>query len=540
MGYREQHSRPATPSSATSWGAPECWPPSPIEHTRPQTPDYAQRVYDEDHPASFNHVRPWAHVWPFSEIRKEQQRALLESKYGSFRFVWPLIGKDLQRIMDPTSKGAYNEDYPPSFNHANAWPHVWPLSEAREEQQRALLGSKHGSFRFVWPFMGKDLQPIIDPTSKGAHDEDRSALFNHARPWVHVWPFSEIRKEQQRALLESKYGSFQFVWPLMGKDLQRIMDPTSKGAHNEDHPPSLSYANAWPHVWPLSEVREEQQRALLGSKHGSFRFVWPFMDPTSKGTHDEDSSALFNHTRPWVHVWPFTEIRKEQQRALLESKHGSFRFVWPFVGKDLQQIIDPTSRSTHNGDHPALFNHANAWPHVWPLSENRKEQARALLESRDGSFRFAWPFMGDGTQRLAIDSTSSRPPNTGMSATAMALKKNNKLDPLAFVWPFFQTARSHPSPRSVVVPRTYPFLQICKFSCLSLFPIPPICPSKFPVLMMGLCDIDVPADRPVYPHVNEVYASKSGDELEVPKCQSVRLHNARTHDCECYLFFRSC
>ena len=504
MGFREQHSRPATPSTATSWGAPECWPPSPIERTRPHTPDYAQRVHDEDHPASFNHARPWAHVWPFPEIRKEQQRALLESKQGSFRFVWPFMGKLLQPTMGPTSKGAHDENHPALFNYANAWPHVWPLSEIRKEQEPALLESKHGSFRFVWPFLGKDLRPIMDPTSKGAHDEDHSTSYNHATPWVHVWPFSEIRKEQERALLESKHGSFrfvwpfseirkeqeralleskhgsfQFVWPFMGKDLQLTMGTTSKGAHDENHPALFKHANAWPHVWPLSETRKQQGRALLESRHGSFRFVWPFlvMDPTSKGAHDEDYSALYSHAKPWVHVWPFSEIRKEQERALLESKHGSFQFVWPFMGKESQPTIGATSRGAHDENRPALSDHANAWPHVWPLSETRKEQARALLESRYGGFRFVWPFMGDGAQRLAIDWTSSRSPNTGMSATAMELETNNKLDPLAFVWPFFQTARPHPSPRSVVVPSTYPFLQICKFSFLFLFPIPPLRPS---------------------------------------------------------------
>ena len=113
----------------------------PVERTRPHTHDYAQRAHDEDYPASFNHARPWAYVWPFSEIHKEQQRVLLESE--------------------------------------------------------------HGSFRFVWPFMVIELETT--------HDEDHSASFNHAKPWLHVWPFSEIRKEQQRALLEGKYGSFQFV-----------------------------------------------------------------------------------------------------------------------------------------------------------------------------------------------------------------------------------------------------------------------------------------------------------------------------------------
>lgn len=133
----------------------------------------------------------------------------------------------------------------------------------------------------------------------------------------------------------------------------------------------------------------------------------------------------------------------------------------------------------------------------------------------------------------------------------MELETNKKPGPLAFVWPFFQTTRSHPSPQSVIVPTTYPFLEICKFSSLSLFRIPPsahLRNLKSLVLMVGLCDIDVPTDRPVYPHINEVYASKSGDELEVPKCRSVRLHHARTYDCEyeraeiplcpCFLLYR--
>jgi len=346
MGFREQHSRPATPSTATSWGAPEHWPPSPNEHTRPQTPDYAQRVHDEDYPALFNHARSWAHVWPFSEIRKEQQRALLESE--------------------------------------------------------------HGSFRFVWPFMLKDPQPAIESMSRGVHDKDHPTPLNHAKAWPHVWPFSEIRREQQGALLESKHGSFRFVWPFLGEDSQ----PTSWGAHNDGHPASFNYAKAWPHVWP------------------------------------------------------FSEIRREQQGGLLESEYGSFRFVWPFTGKDSQ----PTNWGAHNDDHPASFNHATAWPHVWPFSEISKEQERTLLESKYGSFRFVWPFMG--RPQLAIDWNSRGLPNLGRSTMAI-----NKPDPLAFVWPFFQTARSHPSPQSVVVPSNYPFLQICKFSFSSLFPVTPLRPS---------------------------------------------------------------
>ena len=278
IGFREQHSRPVTPSTSTSWGAPEHWPPTPFEYTRPHTPDCAQRAHDEDHPILFNHAKPWAHVWPFSEIRKEQQRTLLESTNGSFRFVWPFIAK---------------------------------------RPQHGLLESEHGSFRFVWPFIGKDPQPVVESTSRISQNMggsamtmelDTAALHDHAKPWAHVWPFSEIRKEQQRALLESE--------------------------------------------------------------NGRFRFVWPFMD-------------------------------RSPQRALLESEHGSFQFVWPFMGKAPQPAIDSTAKGSR--------------------------------------------IVGRTTMTMVTE-----------------LETNNKSDPFEFVWPFFQTARFRPSPQSVVIPSTYPFLQICK------------------------------------------------------------------------------
>ena len=135
IASREQHSRPATPSTATSWGAPEHWPPSPTEHTRPHTPDYAQRVHDEDHPALFNHAKPWAHVWPFPDIHKEQQRALLESKHESFRFVWPFIGNGPRAAVDSMSRGSPNVG-------GSTMAMVLELKTSKQADP----------FAFVWPF----------------------------------------------------------------------------------------------------------------------------------------------------------------------------------------------------------------------------------------------------------------------------------------------------------------------------------------------------------------------------------------------------
>jgi len=186
--FREQHSRPVTPATATSWGAPEYWPPTPVERSRPHTPDYAQRAHNEDYPASFNHARPWAYVWPFSEMYKEQQRVLLESEHGGFRFVWPFMVMELETTHDG--------DHPASFNHANPWAHVWPFSKIRQEQRRALLEGNHGGFRFVWPFMSQGPQPAIESTS-GVH-----GTWEGAR-WQWNWKRPTTKTTQARSTTQS-------------------------------------------------------------------------------------------------------------------------------------------------------------------------------------------------------------------------------------------------------------------------------------------------------------------------------------------------
>ena len=187
------------------------------------------------------------------------------------------------------------------------------LAVLRDPQGTAArsVGKRTWELPIRWPFMVMELETT--------HDEDHPASFNHTNSWMHVWPFSEIRQEQQRALLEGKHGSFRFVWPFMSQGLQRAIESTSRGSLNM------------------------RGRTIA-------------MAMELETTHDEDHPASFNHTKPWAHVWPFSEIRKEQQRSLLETKHRSFRFVWPFTAMMLE--------TTHDVDHPAASNHAKPWVHV--------------------------------------------------------------------------------------------------------------------------------------------------------------------------------
>jgi hypothetical protein len=69
LGDRGDFSRPVTPSTATTWGAPISYPPTPNMPSHVHTPDAGQRAFDPYDPAPIRYVTfkgtPWRHVWPY-------------------------------------------------------------------------------------------------------------------------------------------------------------------------------------------------------------------------------------------------------------------------------------------------------------------------------------------------------------------------------------------------------------------------------------------------------------------------------------------
>jgi hypothetical protein len=252
------------------------------------------------------------------------------------------------------------------------------------------------------------------------------------------------------------------------------------------------------------------------------------MTATSWGAPEHWPASPFESFRPHTPDMGFREQHSRPVTPSTATSWGAPEYWPPSPIEHTRPHTPDCAQRAHDEDHPTSFNQAKPWAHVWPFLDIHTEQQRALLESKHGSF-----------QQPAIDSMSRESPNVGGSAMAMEFETNNEADLFAFVWPFFRTTRPRPRPQSVVVPTTYPFLQICK-SSFSFSPPRTLAPPTYVmatsrVLMTGPRDItnlDVPTDRPVYPYVTEVYASKSVGELEVPKCQSVRLHSMRPYDCE--------
>ena len=64
LAQRVIESAPLTPITATSWGAPTSYPPSPAVLTVPTTPDIGHRVFD---------VMQWRHSWPHYDFPPESQ-----------------------------------------------------------------------------------------------------------------------------------------------------------------------------------------------------------------------------------------------------------------------------------------------------------------------------------------------------------------------------------------------------------------------------------------------------------------------------------
>jgi len=96
---------PLTPSTVTSWGPSEIWPPSPEEEFRVPTPDISARCIEDD-------IEP----------------------YQPSQFVWPFLS-DMEDISDaPTSSQNKVEDYeeqtietPTSAREQPAFTTVWAL-----------------------------------------------------------------------------------------------------------------------------------------------------------------------------------------------------------------------------------------------------------------------------------------------------------------------------------------------------------------------------------------------------------------------------
>ncbi|KAI0638192.1 hypothetical protein C8Q77DRAFT_416014 [Trametes polyzona] len=142
-------SRPVTPSTATSWGAPLSFPPSPVMPYRAPSPDLGERGMSSV-PSSPVFRRVAAAAAVASEPAAEP-----------FGLVYPY----------------YNAA------RASSWQHVWPYTESQEAQEQVAE-----------PREAVRMQGFVFPPPAASHSQ--------AAPWKQVWPYAASSAESEVHALE--------------------------------------------------------------------------------------------------------------------------------------------------------------------------------------------------------------------------------------------------------------------------------------------------------------------------------------------------
>ncbi|GJE84845.1 hypothetical protein PsYK624_009210 [Phanerochaete sordida] len=165
LGQRAMSTVPLTPSTATSWGPPLSWPSTPATPYHVHTPDVAQRTFDDAaaprrYPRpppleSEGEEQPWRNVWPYSSVATPGVEG--ESAGASpYRFTFP---------RRPAS--------PPAEVEAAVTREVQVEAEAS--------GSAHPS-SLVWPYYtAAPVEPSTEPVAQPAEAP--------SQPLSLVWPY---------------------------------------------------------------------------------------------------------------------------------------------------------------------------------------------------------------------------------------------------------------------------------------------------------------------------------------------------------------
>ena len=200
---------PATPSTATSWGAPLSWPTTPASVDRVASPDMAARAF-----ISVPNTPTTATSWGAPSV-------------------WPTTPASVYRLDTPDIGRRAFGSTPPTPSTATSWgaPEFWPPSPVEEFRPTTpdIASRVHGdelrAYRFVWPFLNT----------------------NEPRPYQLVWPFLEVNPAipTSGAVAPSSQSeispSTSLVWPyftarpLSLKDLHlSAVYPTSSSQSESD------------------------------------------------------------------------------------------------------------------------------------------------------------------------------------------------------------------------------------------------------------------------------------------------------------------
>jgi hypothetical protein len=181
IAHRFYEDRPETPLTATTWGAPLSYPPSPMLMLRVASPDIAQRFY-ENVPGSPMTATSWGA--PLSYPPSPMCLSPVPSLDLGERSIFDDVQRQFNhRLMSPSQADSSSLSL-----SIQPWSHVWPYTEHSQAKSKA---------------------------ASSADSREAAAPLNaeiSTRPWSHVWPYNSSHSVSQGEVTSSMTSSMSHRW----------------------------------------------------------------------------------------------------------------------------------------------------------------------------------------------------------------------------------------------------------------------------------------------------------------------------------------
>ncbi|CCM01581.1 uncharacterized protein FIBRA_03641 [Fibroporia radiculosa] len=315
IAQRAMSDVPPTPSTATSWGAPLSYPPSPLAASvyTPSIGIAERRVFSR--PVTPSTATSWG---PPS---------------------YPVSPVDIQfRVPSPDVAARGLHSAPPTPSTATSWgPPSYAPSPVHSEFR---VPSPDLGARSILSVPSSPLPVRLRPYT-GSLTVDLTSRLDSTQSWCHVWPYQTQEVTSPASRLAFPYynargGSpWPHVWPYQIQDATLPMSRLTFPYQNETAVPELpSSVPVWKQVWPYVKSSTNLPEAADGSKYPYFNLypaVYPSFSlypPLSRvvGGVGEMPRAVLRVTYPVLTIYPavyphfdiypaFPDERIEQKRT---------------------------------------------------------------------------------------------------------------------------------------------------------------------------------------------------------------------------------
>ncbi|KAI0832426.1 hypothetical protein BC628DRAFT_1346585 [Trametes gibbosa] len=271
IAARHMPSRPATPSTATSWGAPLSYPSSPLMSSRPPSPDIGERGMSSVPSSPKFHERvpsaqPYSLVYPYYDA----------ARASSWQHVWPHaqgsnVGQE-QVIEHQAAGRMHNFVFPPPASRPKSgpWKQVWPYathptgSEDQAAEPRTPFGYPIlNIYPAVYPSF--DIYPALPNSGTrkpGVPTVSSGAAYPTFNLYPAVYPFFDIypatvtahgSKETTLSTYITGYYPHLIIYPVVSNASSGTATTTSRNSQRlkSEYPVFDIYPAVYPYCFEL-------------------------------------------------------------------------------------------------------------------------------------------------------------------------------------------------------------------------------------------------------------------------------------------------